>query len=306
MQNERNPLSKNRIFSWKYGRRLATKFVVRWNRNGDATAAAAIAFFVLFSFAQIFVFSVTVAGYFLDASNEAAGFEQFLQQYVGQNQAEVIVLSINTSAFGRKAILPTILSIAIMVWSSSSMFIKIRMARNRIHGFAAETLKGSLLAVLLGRIRATVFALGIGLVLAFGAIFSAWSHTRWVSLPIEFLITNQTQRWIAEQFVSWVIVLLVFMTMLRYLPMRRPAWKIVACGACIATVLFQIGKYTIAAVAEQNLIASAYGPGSFLVVTVLWVFLSAHILLFAAEVGQLIFDDPHEEAPDNGSVYDNR
>ncbi|WP_207399077.1 YihY/virulence factor BrkB family protein [Bremerella alba] len=271
---------------WK---NFCSQFVLRWVANDNPTSAAAVAFYVLFSIAPIFIFAVTIGGKVLESNAQAEEEVRiFLEENLGEKTGEEIVNQI-LSAYQEHSLTPTIFSAFIILWSSSATFMQLRNALNRIYGFSAEGIRGSILAVTIGRMRATLFAIGTGLLLALISLFSVWSHTIWAHLPLFRLVPLGTQEWITSQTISWISVLLVFYCMLRFLPMNRPPWREVLTGALFATLLFQAGKYIISTIAGSNLVAVAYGPGSVLVVTVMWIFLSANLLLFAAELGHMLF-----------------
>lgn len=272
---------------WK---KFFSQIVTRWVTNDHSTSAAAIAFYVLFSLAPIVVFSVAIAGRILenDADARAAAID-FLNSTMGEPYGTDIVEQVKLSAFKQSTLLPTIILTLIVIWSASNTFMQLRKALNRINGFAAENLRGSLIAVVLGRLRATLFSIAVGLLLALASLLSTWSHTLWAETNWFHFISADNQDWITMQFISWFTVLVAFYGMLRFLPMRRPPWREVLSGAVIGTVLFQVAKYGIITIASANVVAKAYATSSVLVITVMWIFMSAHVLLFAAEVGHMLF-----------------
>ncbi|PQO30250.1 YihY/virulence factor BrkB family protein [Bremerella cremea] len=267
-----------------------SRFFTRWIEHDHSTSAAAVAFYVIFSLAPIVVFSISIAGQILE--NDAGAREmasEFLDNAIGENYGKAIVDQVKLSAFRKATVLPTAFFSFIAVWSASATFMQLRVALNRIYGFTVEGLRGGLISVVLGRVRATLFSIGTGLLLALATLLSTWSHSIWVRLPIGRFISLENQNFITFQVISWVAVAIVFYCMLRFLPMKRPPWREVLGGAIIGTALFQGGKYIINRVAEGNVVATAYATSGALVITVMWIFLSAHVLLFAAEVGHMLF-----------------
>lgn len=273
--------------TWK---KFFSQVVTRWVTNDHSTSAAAIAFYVLFSLAPIVVFSVAIAGRILenDADARMAAID-FLNSTMGEPYGTDIVEQVKLSAFKQSTLLPTILLTLIVIWSASNTFMQLRNALNRINGFAAENLRGSVIAVVLGRLRATLFSIAVGLLLALASLLSTWSHTLWAETNWFHFISADNQDWITMQVISWLTVLVTFYGMLRFLPMRRPPWREVLAGAVFGTVLFQVAKYGIISIASANVVAKAYATSSVLVITVMWIFMSAHVLLFAAEIGHMLF-----------------
>jgi membrane protein len=60
----------------------------------------------------------------------------------------------------------------------------------------------------------------------------------------------------------------------------------VAAGALFASVLFMIGKFCITFYITTSDIGSTYGSAGSLVILLLWIFYSANILYFGAEVSK--------------------
>lgn len=275
------------LATWK---KFFSQIVKRWVANDHSTSAAAIAFYVLFSLAPIVVFSVAIAGRILENDAEARlAAISYLNNALGKDYGADIVEQIKLSTFNQSTFLPAIFFTFIVVWSASNTFMQLRNALNRINGFAAENLRGSIIAVVLGRLRATLFSIAVGLLLALASLLSTWSHTLWTETNWFHFISAQNQDWITMQVISWLTVLVTFYGMLRFLPMRRPPWREVLAGAVFGTILFQVAKYGIIEFASANVVANAYGTSSVLVITVMWIFMSAHVLLFAAEIGHMLF-----------------
>lgn len=283
MQFLKNPV----VVAWKD---FFANLFTRWLEHDNPTAAAAIAFYVLFALTPIVVFAVTIGGMVLGNEGAKESAQEFLGDYLGREEAAEMLQTIKVQALSTQAILPTLLSAVIMMWSSSAIFIQFQTALNQINGYeSAATFKGSLIAVAVGRLRAMVFALGSGLMLAVGALASAWSHADWMRLPIEGIVPHTLQQWFVFQVASWAVVWIVFTMILRYLPLKRPRWREAITGGTASTILFQVGKYLIAIAIQHSSAASAYGPASVIVVTVLWVFLSAQLILLSAELGHLLY-----------------
>ena len=278
---------------WK---KFCSQIVFRWIANDHSTSAAAIAFYMIFSLAPILVFSVAIAAQVLrsDESARKAAIEFLNNNVVTADNdqfggAQIIEQIQPPDFFQRATVLQTIGLSVIAVWSASATFMQLRTALNRINGFAAETIREGVISVVLGRLRATVFSIAVGLLLAIATLLSTWSHALFLNLPLLGLGDTLKSNWLPTQIISWLSVLAVFYGMLRFLPMKSPPWREVLAGAVIGTIFFQIGKYILIPVAAKNVVATAYINSSILVVTVMWIFLSAHVLLFAAEIGHMLF-----------------
>ncbi|HYE59507.1 MAG TPA: YihY/virulence factor BrkB family protein, partial [Rhodothermales bacterium] len=87
--------------------------------------------------------------------------------------------------------------------------------------------------------------------------------------------------------ISIGLITLLFALIYRYLPDARIAWRDVWVGALVTAVLFTLGKLLIGLYLGNSTTASTYGAAGSLVVLLLWVYYSAMILLFGAEVTQV-------------------
>lgn len=73
----------------------------------------------------------------------------------------------------------------------------------------------------------------------------------------------------------------------KLLPDVKMAWSDVWLGAIVAAGLFTVGKFAIGLYLGHSSMASSYGVAGSFVVLLVWVFYSAHILFFGAELTQV-------------------
>src|SRR5207249_6008014 len=70
----------------------------------------------------------------------------------------------------------------------------------------------------------------------------------------------------------------------KLLPDAPVAWRDVWTGAVVTAALFSLGQHLIGLYLGQSSLASAYGAAGSLVVVLVWVYYSAQIVLFGAEI----------------------
>src|SRR5205807_6725322 len=83
---------------------------------------------------------------------------------------------------------------------------------------------------------------------------------------------------------SFAVITVLFATIFKVLPDVRIAWRDVWVGAVITALLFTAGKFALGLYLGKNSSVSAYGAAGSLVLILLWVYYSAQILFFGAEV----------------------
>ena len=89
---------------------------------------------------------------------------------------------------------------------------------------------------------------------------------------------------ITAMIVSLGVITLLFALIFKYLPDALIAWGDVWIGAVVTAALFVVGKFAIGLYLGHAGIGSAYGAAGSLVVILVWVYYSAQILLFGAEL----------------------
>lgn len=87
--------------------------------------------------------------------------------------------------------------------------------------------------------------------------------------------------------VSFGVTVLLFAAIYKILPDVRIRWRNVWLGAAVAALLFSIGRYLIGLYLGRSSLGSIYGAAGSFVIILLWVYYSAQILFFGAEVTQV-------------------
>jgi membrane protein len=89
---------------------------------------------------------------------------------------------------------------------------------------------------------------------------------------------------IVNEMASLVVITLLFAMIYRFLPDARIAWRDVWLGAVLTALLFEAGKFAIGLYLGHSSLASAYGAAGSLAVLLVWLYYSAQIFLFGAEL----------------------
>ncbi len=105
-----------------------------------------------------------------------------------------------------------------------------------------------------------------------GKLWSGWLSTLF---PLTYLL---------EMGVSFVLLSTLFAMIYRWLPRQRIAWQDVWIGAVLTALLFTLGKGLIGLYIGRSGVVSAYGAAASLVAILLWVYYSAQIFLYGAEL----------------------
>jgi membrane protein len=85
---------------------------------------------------------------------------------------------------------------------------------------------------------------------------------------------------------AFLVTSVLFAMIFKILPDADIEWREVWLGAATASLLFTVGKSLIGLYIGTSAIASTYGAAGTLAVILVWVYYSAQILLFGAEIAK--------------------
>ena len=252
-----------------------------WLDDDAPTLGAALAFYTLFSLAPVLIVAVSVAGLvFGDKAAQGEIVRQFqgLMGTQGATAIEIILQSTNRPGLG---VLATALSLIAILVGASGAFNELQDALNiiwKVHStksFWRVALRHRVFS--LGLVVATGFLLLTSLVIT--ASLSAAERLVGTLLPISIVVLQ------SMNFVfSFVVITLLFALIFKLIPDTIIPWRDVWMGAAVTSLLFTVGKVLIGFYLGHSALTSAYGAAASLVVFLIWIYYSAQILLFGAEL----------------------
>ncbi|MGO4325744.1 YihY/virulence factor BrkB family protein [Cupriavidus sp. 2TAF22] len=255
-----------------------------WLAHRAASKGAALSFYMLFSMAPILVLVISIAGIFFGA--EAARGEIFAQidDLVGAQGAAAIqqILAATHRAGGSG--LATAIATGILFVGATSAFAELKGSLDEI--WAAPVPQGAGWQQLL---RARLLSFSLVLVLAFMLLVSLIVNAA-LAVVERFWGQMWTQSWFApvadvlSTAFSFAVVTLLFAVIFKMLPNARIAWRDVIMGAIITALLFSMGKRLIGLYLGNSAVATSYGAAGSVVALMLWVYYSAQIFFFGAEL----------------------
>jgi membrane protein len=119
--------------------------------------------------------------------------------------------------------------------------------------------------------------------LAISAMLTAMGNLMESRLP-----GGETLWQIVNLLISLAFITVLFAFIFRFLPDIRLAWRDVWIGALITSLFFTLGKFLIGLYLGNSSVGSAYGAAGSVVIILIWVYYSAQVVLFGAEVTQVL------------------
>jgi len=271
---------------------LARLAAERWNADKAPRLAAALAYYATFSLAPLALVTIWIAG--LIFGDQLA--QQYLIQQIGNafgpDSADFVQSMIGAVARNSSNPLFGLVALGGLLFGATGLFFGIQDALNTVWGVPPKpprTVIHSIAGIFQDR------ALSFTMVLASGGILT-------LSLAISTLLTvlDPLLRIVQPQSVvllnvidlgtSFAVEAALFAVIYRVLPETRIAWRHVWLGALCAALLFTLGKFALSLYLSYSNIRTVFGAASSFVVILVWIYYSAQIFLFGAEVGRVSAD----------------
>ena len=259
------------------------------------TQAASLSFYALLSLAPLLVLSLWLMTWIYPAAEQPLISQ--VDQYAGEAAASVALTVIHNAR--REPSLGSIASIwstLLLLIGATAVFAQLQSVFNLIFHNAAPRANNIWVVI-----KKRVFSLGmlitLGVLLLVSMVAMTALQFAFADLP-SFLP-------LAGQLTSFVIYILTFTLLYRYLPDRWVAWRHAFLGAIITAILFAIGRFGISLYIVKATPGSAYGSMGAIVILLIWMYYASIILFIGVIVTALI--DEHAshtvfERSDSSSV----
>jgi membrane protein len=256
-----------------------------WQRDSVGRCAAALAFYMVFSLAPSLMIVVAVAGAF--AGRLAAETELFnqIEGFVGPRAADFLRIISEGASAERSGAAPTLIGLGVALLGATAVFVELQDSLNHI--WRVEPKPNRFWRRLLyTRMLSFLMVLGVGLLLLVslgaGIVLSAARQFVGDQLPLPTVLMQST-----ELLISFGLMVLLFAAIYKILPDVLMSWKDVWVGAALTALLLAVGRYLITLYLAGSSLRSVYGAAGSLVMILLWVYYSAMIFLFGAELTQV-------------------
>lgn len=253
-----------------------------WVTDQAAQMGAALAYYTLFSFAPLLFIALFITGQIYGDAAARGEVVDKIRGFIGDDSASAVQTMLENFHRPQHSGPAAIVGIASLIFGSLGVFTQLRTSLNRIWGFKAHEqrfliglLKDYLLAFVMVLVT-SVFFLALLTASAFLNFLIEWARD---------LIPGDAWAWRLADFLisSWLITLLFAFTY-RFMSEGHIRYADIWIGAIISAVLFSIGKMVIGFYLGYTHLASAFGAAGSLVVFLAWVYYSAQIFFFGAEI----------------------
>jgi membrane protein len=245
--------------------------------------AASIAFYAMLSIAPLLIISISIAEVALGTQTGGRRMLDLIQQQVGLRggpavQSLLLHSGQSTGLFGG------LLGIIVLLIGASGVVVELRDSLNLVWG--VETPVTGVRGILRSRLFSFALILGIGSLMVISLVAGTLIAVagRFVH---PFLPAQERLLQLGNTLLSFILTTVLFALLYKVLPDTHIEWRDVAFGAAAASAVFSLGKLLIGLYIAKAAIVSVYGAAASLVAFLVWVYCSAQILLWGAQLTRL-------------------
>jgi len=268
-----------------YAWELLKQTVSEWMEDKVARLGAALAFYSVLSIAPLLVIITALAGAFFGreaASGEIVAQIEDLVGHAGAQAIQAMIANANELETGTWAAL---IGLITLLFGASCVFAELQDALNTI--WEVQPKSGRVLwTIIKDRFLSFAMVLGTGFLLLVSLAISAALNAMGTWLR-EGVAHSHFFIQIVEKGVSFAVFGGLFALIFKVVPDVRVPWRSALLGAAVTAILFTIGKYCLGAYLGRASFMSAYGAAGSFVVLIVWIYYSAQILYFGAELSQV-------------------
>lgn len=244
--------------------------------------SAALSYYTIFALPPLIILIISVSGFFIEEKDVSAFFYQQVSDLVGPNTAREVENAMNNVTLNRSGVLPTVIGVAMLLFSASGVFAEIQSSINYIWGFVAKPEK-SVIRMVKNRLLSFAMIASVGFLLLVSLLINSLASILYDYLAEFFAESTIYLVKVLNNAIVFVLITFLFALIFKTLPNGIIRLKDAFVGAAFTAVLFMIGKWGIGIYLGTTATSSLYGAAGSIIVMLMWVYYSAMILYFGAE-----------------------
>ncbi len=264
---------------------LVKQTISSWQTDNASRLAAALAFYTAFSLAPVLLIALAVAGAIV--GNEAARAElvREMSLYIGSDGTAFVLTMLDQARGKMTGQTATLIGLATSLFGATIVFAELQSALNQVwHVRVKRTV--NLKYIIYSRLLSFFAVIIVGLLLLLSVVMS----TAVSAINTFFSEKVAIPPWLlagTNFVVSFLLITIMFAILFKVLPDVRIAWRDVAMGAVITSLLFTIGKMLISVYFARGSLESLYGAAGSFVIILAWVYYSSQVFFLGAEFCQI-------------------
>lgn len=253
------------------------------NKDKGSRLAAALAYYTILSLSPILIIIVGVIGIFLGEKAAIGTLSYNLTNFMGIQTArtiESIIQKSNSPASNGPA---AIVGLLLLIVGAIGVLSQLKDALDTIWNIPPHKGDIPFLHATKNKLGSMIFTFFVGIILVIAVLLSTI-----ISGIARFLDELGYSTYGNIEIVNVITTILIltglFTLIYKLLPSIRIAWSDVFLGAFLTSILFTVGRLAIGTYLSITSFGSVYGAASSLVILLVWIYYSAQIFLYGAEI----------------------
>ncbi|QDU19522.1 YihY/virulence factor BrkB family protein [Urbifossiella limnaea] len=252
-----------------------------WLDDRAPRIAAALAFFSALSIAPLLVIALAMAGaaYGDRARGEVAAK---LTGLVGEEAAAAVGEIVANARWPEAGVVAIVVSLVTLVVGATGVFVELQEALNDVWGVRPKPGR-PVRTFVLARVASLGMGVAIGILLLASLVLTTATEAagRYAAGTVpgaELAVRG------ANLVTLFGFEAALFAMLFKFLPHTKLHWRDVGVGALLTAVLFTVGKVLIGVYLRHTVALSAFGAAGSLMAFLVWLYYSALVFVFGAEV----------------------
>ncbi len=257
-----------------------------WSDDKASRLGAALAYYTVFSIAPLLLITIAIVGFVFGDEAASGGIQGQIGGIVGEQGAEAIQSMIaGANEEKGQGIFATIISSLLLLFGASGVFVQLKDAMNTVWDVPEKESSGGIMGFIKDRFLSFGLVLGVGFILLASLVISTILSAFGTYIGGSGALGPLLQ--ILNIVVSFAVVTTLFAMIFKFLPDIELPWRDVWLGAALTAILFTLGKFALGLYLAKSSMASTYGAAGSFVVLLVWIYYSAQIVFFGAELTQV-------------------
>ena len=253
--------------------------IAQWLVHRSARLGAALAYYSVFSLGPLLLIVTSVAGLFFGADAVRGSLSAQFKSLLGETGSKAVEAMLAGASSEHSGLIAGITGVILLLVAALGVVVQLKDAMNTIWN-VEEPKEAGVWWYLRTYLISFAGILGLGFLLAVSLVISAslaalssWSGTgtALIGEAINFAV-------------SLAILTALFGMLFKWFPDTEIDWRDVVPGAFVTALLFNVGKFAIGWYIGTQGLESTYGAAASIVILLVWVYYSAQIVLFGAEL----------------------
>lgn len=253
----------------------------QWRRHRCSQMGAALAYYSVFSLGPVLLITISIAGLLYGREEVRGHLTRQLSNMLGDAGGQAVEMALTGASAQSSAHATAWYGVVFLGIASIGIFAHLKNSMNTIWDVEKPAGRHGIIWLVRTYLVSAAAVMSLGFLLLVSLVLTAGLSA--MSHQLDLVIAGPPLALMNAAF-SLVVLTFLFAMIFKWLPDAAVSWKDVWMGAAITAILFEIGKFAIGWYVGTRGLESTYGAAGSLLVLLVWVYYSAQIFLFGAEL----------------------